>query len=96
MPDAFRQLAPGTVVHGRAAIPVTKTSGFPGDLGDPAVGRVLLHQAVRLPLGTWSQWTTGLTQLRVGRFSQEEVDIAEETVLTLSEGVFFVKGTFEN
>jgi hypothetical protein len=38
----------------------------------------------------------GLTQLRVGRFSQEEVDIAEETVLTLSEGVFFVKGTFEN
>jgi hypothetical protein len=75
---------------------VTKTSGFPGDLGAPAVSRVLLHQAVRLPLGTWSQWTTGLTQLRVGRFSQEEVDIAEETVLTLSEGVFFVKGTFEN
>jgi len=80
-------------VNARGAIPVTKTSGFPGDLGDPAVDRVLLHQAVRLPLGTWSRWATGLTQLSIGRFSQEEVGIADQTALTLLEGVLFVKGT---
>lgn len=93
LPEAFIQLTPGMVVNARGVIPVTKTSGFPGDLGDPAVDRVLLHQAVRLPLGTWSRWATGLTQLSIGRFSQEEVGIANQTALTLSEGVLFVKGT---
>lgn len=92
LPDAFIQLIPGMVVNARGAIPVTQTSGFPGELGDPAVDRVLLHQAVRLPLGTWSRWATGLTQLSIGRFSQEEVGIANETALTLSEGVFSVTG----
>ena len=92
-PDAFIQLTPGTVVNVRAAIPVTQTPGFPGELGDPDVDRVLLHQAVRLPFGTWSRWATGLTQLSIGRFSQEEVGIANETALTLLQGVLFVKGT---
>jgi len=93
LPDAFIQLTPGMVVNARGAIPVTKTADFPGELGDPAVDRVLLHQAVRLPLGTWSRWATGLTQLSIGRFSQEEVGIADQTALTLLEGVLFVKGT---
>lgn len=92
-PDAFIQLTPGTVVNVRAAVPVTQTSGFPGELGDPDVDRVLLHQAVRLPLGTWSRWVAGLTQLSIGRFSLEEVGIADETALTLLDGVLFVKGT---
>jgi hypothetical protein len=92
-PDAFIQLTPGTVVNVRAAIPVTQTSGFPGELPDPDVDRVLLHQAVRLPLRTWLPWATGLTQLSIGRFSREEVGIADETALTLLEGVLFVKGT---
>jgi exopolysaccharide biosynthesis protein YbjH/parallel beta helix pectate lyase-like protein len=92
-PDAFIQLTPGTVVNVRAAIPVTQTSGFPGELGDPDVDRVLLHQAVRLPLGTWSRWATGLTQLSIGRFSLQEVGIADETALTLLQGVLFAKGT---
>ena len=77
----------------RAALPVTQTSDFPGELGNPDVDRVLLHQAVRLPLGTWSRWATGLTQLSIGRFSLQEVGIANETALTLLEGVLFVKGT---
>jgi hypothetical protein len=81
------------VVNVRAAIPVTQTPEFPGELGDPDVDRVLLHQAVRLPLGTWSRWATGLTQLSLGRFSLEEVGIADETALTLLQGVLFVKGT---
>jgi len=93
LPDAFIQLIPGMVVNARGAIPVTKTADFPGELGDPAVDRVLLNQAVRLPLGTWSRWATGLTQLSIGRFSQEEVGIADQTALTLLEGVLFVKGT---
>jgi hypothetical protein len=92
-PDAYMQLTPGTVVNVRAAVPVTQTSNFPGELGNPAVDRVLLYQAVRLPLGTWSQWAAGLTQLSVGRFSQEEVGIADETALTLLQGVLFAKGT---
>src|SRR5207244_11047043 len=92
-PDAFIQLTPGTVVNVRAAIPATRTPDFPGDLGNPDVDRGLLHQAVRLPLGTWSRWATGLTQLSIGRFSQEEVGIADQTALTLLEGVLFVKGT---
>jgi hypothetical protein len=92
-PDAFIQLTPGTVVNVRAAIPVTQTSGFPGELPDPDVDRVLLHQAVRLPLRAWLPWATGLTQLSIGRFSREEVGIADETALTLLEGVLFVKGT---
>ena len=101
LPDAFMQFTPGTVVNVRAAIPVTQTPGFsstgaPGierQLGDPTIDRVLLHQAVRLPLGSWSKWTTGLTQVSVGRFTREEVGIADETALTLLEGMLFVKGT---
>ena len=92
-PDAYTQLTPGTVVNVRAAIPVTQTPDFPGELGNPDVDRVLLHQAVRLPLGTWSRWATGLTQLSIGRFSLEEVGIADETALTLLQGMLFVKGT---
>jgi len=87
------QLTSGTVVHVRAAIPVTKTSDFPGTLADPAMDRVLLHQAVRLPLGPWLRWVVGLTQVSIGRFSQEEVGIADETALTLLDGVLFAGGT---
>jgi len=93
VPDAYMQLTPGMVVNVRAVIPVTKTSGFPGTLDDPAIDRVLLHQAVRLPLGPWSRWVTGLTQVSIGRFSQEEVGIADETALTLLDGVLFAGGT---
>jgi hypothetical protein len=92
-PDAYIQLTPGTVVNVRAPIPVTQTLDFPGELGNPDVDRVLLHQAVRLPLGSWSRWATGLTQLSIGRFSLKEVGIADETALTLLDGVLFVKGT---
>jgi len=92
-PDVYMQLTPGTVVNVRAVLPVTRTAGFPEPLGDPEVDRALLHQAVRLPLGTWSQWAAGLTQLSIGRFTQEEVGIANETALTLLDGVGFVKGT---
>jgi Exopolysaccharide biosynthesis protein YbjH len=93
-PDAYIQLTPGTVVNVRAPIPVTQTLDFPGELGNPDVDRVLLHQAVRLPLGMWSRWATELTQLSIGRFGLEEVGIADETALTLLQGVLFVKGTW--
>jgi hypothetical protein len=35
----------------------------------------------------------GMTQFSIGRFSQEEVGIANETALTLVEGLLFFKGT---
>ena len=38
LPDAFIQLTPGAVFNVRAAIPVTQTSNFPGELGNPNVG----------------------------------------------------------
>jgi hypothetical protein len=72
---------------------VTRTAGFPEQLGDPGVDRILLHQALRLPLGSWSTWATGLTQVSLGRFDREEVGLADETALTLLDGVLFVKGT---
>jgi hypothetical protein len=89
VPDAYMQLTSGTVVQVCAAIPVTKTSGFPGTFADPAIDRVLLHQAVRLPLRPWSRWVAGLTQVSIGRFSQEEVSIVDKNALTLlDEGLF--------
>mgnify|MGYP003393334882 CR=1 FL=1 len=102
LPDAFMQLTPGTVLNVRGVIPVTQTPGFgmtfgsPGierQLDDPVLDRALLHQAVSLPLGSWSPWAAGLAQLSIGRFNREEVGIAEETALTLLEGSLFVKGT---
>jgi hypothetical protein len=93
LPDAFMQLTPGTVVNIRGNIPVTQTDGFLGRLPDPEVDRVLLHQALRLPLGRWSQFTTGVTQFSVGRFNREEVGIANETALTFLEGLIFFKST---
>jgi hypothetical protein len=93
LPDAYVQLTPGTVFNIRAALPVMKTAGFPERLGDPEVDRILLHQALRLPLGTWSRWATGLTQVSIGRFNREEVGIADETAVTLLEGMFLIKGT---
>jgi hypothetical protein len=92
VPDAYMQLTSGTVVQVCAAIPVTKTSGFPGTFADPAIDRVLLHQAVRLPLRPWSRWVAGLTQVSIGRFSQEEIGRADETALTLLDGVLFAGG----
>jgi len=96
LPDAYVQLTPGTVFNIRASLPVTRTAGFPESLGDPGVEQILLHQALRLPLGSWSTWAAGLTQVSIGRFGfvdREEVGIADETALTLLEGVLFVKGT---
>jgi hypothetical protein len=81
------------VVNVRATIPVTKTAAFPGTLGEPEVDRVLLHQAVRLPLGPWSKWLNGLTQVSIGRFNREEIGIADETALTFVDGILFLKGT---
>ncbi|MGE3540323.1 MAG: YjbH domain-containing protein [Candidatus Tectimicrobiota bacterium] len=102
LPEAMMQLTPGTVVDVRGVVPITQTSGFgksldnPGierQLGDPELDRALLHQAVRLPLGSWSKRATGLAQVSIGRFTREEVGIAEETAVTLLEGSLFVKGT---
>jgi hypothetical protein len=93
VPDAYMQLTSGTVVQVCAAIPVTKTSGFPGTFADPAIDRVLLHQAVRLPLRPWSRWVAGLTQVSIGRFSQEEVSIADKNALTLLDEGLFAGGT---
>jgi hypothetical protein len=92
-PDAFVQLTPGTVVNVRGNIPITKTPDFPGRLADPAVDRVLLHQAFRIPLGGWSHFANGFTQFSVGRFSLGEVGVANETAFSFAQGLFFLKGT---
>jgi hypothetical protein len=93
LPDAVMQLLPGAEFNIQATIPVTKTANFPGALGAPEVSRVLLHQALRLPLGQWSRFAAGLTQFSIGLFNVEEAGIANETALTFLEGVLFVKGT---
>lgn len=89
LPDAFVQLTPGTVFNVRANVPVTQTSHFPGALPEPVVDRILIHQALRLPQGPGS--ITGLTQLSIGRFTREEVGIANETALTFWDGWLFFR-----
>ncbi len=93
LPDAFVQLTPGAVFNVRAVVPVTQTGGFPGRLQDPAVDRILIHQTLRLPLGggIWCQKVAGLTQFSIGRFTREEVGIANETALTLWDGWLFFR-----
>jgi hypothetical protein len=103
LPDAFVQLTPGTVFNVRGNIPVTETEGFRGPLPEPRVDRILLHQAWRLPLSSWSESVAGLIQFSIGRFnvqqfsirrvnlSTEEVGIANETALTFLDGWLFFK-----
>jgi hypothetical protein len=87
----------------RGDIPITHTEGFDEPLGDPQVDRLLLHQAWRLPMGSWSDRVAGLTQFSVGRFeirrvnierfqfNIKEVGIANETALTFLDGWLFFK-----
>ena len=87
------QLTPGTVGNLRIRIPVTQTENFPGELDDPEIDRMLLHQAFRLPLGRWSRVATGMMQLSVGLFNDEEVGIAQTTATTFLEGLLLFKST---
>src|SRR5262249_47896743 len=91
LPDAFMQLTPGTVVNVRANVPVTQTAHFPSQLGDPQVDRVLLHQALPLPLGRWGM--PGLTQFSLGRFNIDDVGVANATALSFLDGVLFFEST---
>jgi len=91
LPDAFLQLTPGTVLNVRANVPVTQTAHFPGQLGAPEVDRVLLHQALRLPLGPWG--TTGLTQFSLGRFNRDDIGVANATALAFLDGILFFEST---
>ena len=91
LPDAFIQLTPGAVINVRANIPVTQTAHFPGQLGDPQVDRVLLHQALPLPLGRWG--IAGLTQFSLGRFNSDDIGVGNETALSFLDGVLFFKST---
>jgi hypothetical protein len=93
LPDAFMHVTPGTVVNVRGNIPVTQTAGFRKPLDDPQVDRILLHQALRLPLGKWSRVASGMTQFSVGRFTEEEIGIANETAFVFVDGVLFFKST---
>jgi hypothetical protein len=105
LPDAFMHLTPGTVVNVRGNIPITETSGFQGQLEDPRVDRILLHQTLRLPLEKWSSSLAGLTQFSVGRFDVQRVDIsratfhiqrvgiANETAVSLLGGLVFFKSS---
>lgn len=93
-PDAYMQLGPGTVMNARATIPVARTKRFVEPLGDPAVDRVLLHQALPVPIGRWLPGTAALTQVSLGRFNAQDVGISQEAALTLFEGRALVKGTW--
>ena len=91
LPDAFMQLTPGTVVNVQASVPVTQTAHFPGQLGDPEVDRVLVHQALPLPLGHWGM--PGLTQFSLGRFDSDDIGVANSTALSFLDGVLFFEST---
>lgn len=92
LPDVQMQLTPGTSVAVRAAIPFARTRNYPGQLGDPAIDRALLQQAVRLPGGT-SRRSVALTQLSVGRYDAQHVGAGDELALMLAGGEVLAKGT---
>jgi hypothetical protein len=91
LPDAFMQLTPGTVLNIRASVPVTRTAHFPNQLGEPEIDRMLLHQALSLPLRRWG--TTGMTQFSVGRFNSDDIGVANATALTFLDGLLFFEST---
>ena len=93
LPDAYVQLAPGLTVNVRSVLPIVRTNGYPGRLGDPDVDRVLVAQAIRLPMGASSTSAAAVTQVSAGRFSGDQVGLANETAVRFGNGIFFAKGT---
>ena len=85
--DAYVQLAPGLVLNGRRGIPVTTTPGFWQGIEDPNADRLLLHQAVRVPMeGLWPS-ANAITQFSGGRFGHDAVGFANEMDVALNDGL---------
>jgi hypothetical protein len=84
--DADMQLAPGLVLNARRGFPVTTTPGFYPEIADPNADRLLLHQAIGIPLGDRWPLTSAITQFSAGRFGHYLVGFANETDVSLAGG----------
>ena len=91
--DADLQLGPGLVLNGRRGLPVTTTPGFDADIADPNADRLLLHQALPLPLGDLLPLASAITQFSAGRFGHYQVGFANETDVALADGRVSVGST---
>lgn len=93
LPDAYVQLTPGLVVNVRGSIPAAQTDRFPTRLPEPAVDRVLVHQAIPLRLGGWTPHATGLAQVSAGRFTRHWVGGQCEAAATVLDGWLLLAAT---
>lgn len=91
--DAYLQLGPGLVLNARRGIPVTTSSGFLGSIEDPNADRLLLHQALRVPLGDRWPLSSAITQFSAGRFGHSRVGLVNETDVSLAGGRVSVGST---
>lgn len=91
--DADLQLGPGLVLNARRGLPVTTTPGFVEYIQDPNADRVLLHQAIGIPLGDRWPLASAITQFSAGRFGHDEVGFANEMDVSLADGRVSVGST---
>lgn len=94
LPDAYTQLLPGMVVNVQGVIPIAKTNDYVQPLGTPGVERVLVHQAVPIPLGRLIPTTAAMTQVSVGRFTRDAVGLQHEVAVSVLNGLGFLKTTW--
>lgn len=93
LPEADVQLGRGLVLDARRAIPVTESHGFPTSIEDPNGDRLLLHQALPIPLGGRWSGANALTQFSVGRFGHDAVGFANEVDVTVDDGLITLGST---
>jgi hypothetical protein len=92
--DLDMQLGPGLVLNARRGIPVVTTPHFWAPVEEnPNADRLLLHQALQVPMGDHWPLATAITQFSAGRFGPGAVGFGNETNVSLADGRVSVGGT---
>ncbi len=86
-PEAVMKLTPGLVFEGRVRIPLTQSHAIFGPLGSTELDRVVLRQALRLPLDTLSLELPVWAQASFGKFGPAVFGASGELAIPLFEGV---------
>lgn len=91
--DGYVQLGPGLVLNARHGVPVSVSNRYWEGISNPNADRLLLHQAVPVPLGARWPSVSAMTQFSAGRFGYRELGFANETNVALADGRFSVGST---
>ncbi len=92
--EADVQLGHGLVLNARRGFPVQESELFvTGIVDNPKSDRLLLHQALQIPVGDGWPLSSAITQFSAGRFAPDKVGVANETDVSLGDGRFSVGTT---